>query len=379
MAQVITLTTPSRPSPVVRQPLEESIEARQDLLFVAIRWGFFAIMILVLSVLSIFVVDIPASCASYSRQFTTMAIWTGVSTTRFLFGASLWISAYRAFDVTIPASLQHDRLYKIIRWEFSLTLLGAMWAILGLLYFASGASSVCPGSNSFFLYEWCLTLISLQLLQFVSPIIFGIILRAANSSDNFCLIRFVERILLISILRQQYQTEPIAASRATIQSIPEEKYRHGRFGRTDGPPLCAICLSEFQDGEAIRILPCGGNGRSSVNVSQAPSSGEVVTDSSNVVSYSNNWWWNRRSPSSSSAAAPSASAPSSTSEEYHFPHVFHKACVDQWLSQNGTCPVCRASVRARSNTMSQQSTTTATTMNETAAAQSMPPTMNNYA
>jgi hypothetical protein len=25
-------------------------------------------------------------------------------------------------------------------------------------------------------------------------------------------------------------------------------------------------------------------------------------------------------------------------------HRYHKDCIDQWISGNGTCPVCRASV-----------------------------------
>jgi hypothetical protein len=56
-------------------------------------------------------------------------------------------------------------------------------------------------------------------------------------------------------------------------------------------PVCAICMVDFAGGEELRGLPCGPNAHPPVF------------------------------------------------------HVFHKACVDQWLLVNAICPVCRSSMR----------------------------------
>lgn len=71
-----------------------------------------------------------------------------------------------------------------------------------------------------------------------------------------------------------------------ISQLPEEVYRPGRIAADESGEgaSCSIYMTGYEAGEAIRELPCGGR------------------------------------------------------------HVFHKACIDNWLRINSNCPVCRANV-----------------------------------
>lgn len=55
------------------------------------------------------------------------------------------------------------------------------------------------------------------------------------------------------------------------------------FTQGERQEKCAICLNDYEKGEEVRLLPCGGS------------------------------------------------------------HVFHKGCVDDWLRINTSCPICRGS------------------------------------
>lgn len=73
----------------------------------------------------------------------------------------------------------------------------------------------------------------------------------------------------------------VGLSPAAISAIAEYEYRKGE-GLVEGSD-CTVCLSEFSDGEALRILPkCG--------------------------------------------------------------HAFHVPCIDAWLRSHTNCPLCRAAI-----------------------------------
>uniref|UniRef100_A0A7C8ZD80 RING-type domain-containing protein n=1 Tax=Opuntia streptacantha TaxID=393608 RepID=A0A7C8ZD80_OPUST len=75
---------------------------------------------------------------------------------------------------------------------------------------------------------------------------------------------------------------PPGLNKKTLQLLPTTKYVCG-LGSSDKQTDCAICLSEFADGDLMRILPqCG--------------------------------------------------------------HIFHVICIDTWLMSHSSCPSCRQSV-----------------------------------
>jgi len=72
------------------------------------------------------------------------------------------------------------------------------------------------------------------------------------------------------------------ASKREINKIPIEKFSRAEFAEKGFDENCSICLADFETSEITRILRCK--------------------------------------------------------------HVYHKECIDSWLTLNGTCPICRSEV-----------------------------------
>ena len=69
------------------------------------------------------------------------------------------------------------------------------------------------------------------------------------------------------------------AAEEAINQLETVEFRETEGGAGKSENCCAICLSDYEPGEQLRVLPCG--------------------------------------------------------------HRFHKACVDEWLRVNASCPTCR--------------------------------------
>ncbi|KAF0890099.1 hypothetical protein E2562_037660 [Oryza meyeriana var. granulata] len=69
-----------------------------------------------------------------------------------------------------------------------------------------------------------------------------------------------------------------------IEAIPEFQYRRGSSGAAAAVEQCAVCIAVVKDGDTLRRLPACG-------------------------------------------------------------HAFHAPCVDEWLREHATCPMCRADVK----------------------------------
>lgn len=76
----------------------------------------------------------------------------------------------------------------------------------------------------------------------------------------------------------------VPATANQIRALPEAKYRPGMFAADNSK--CAICMTDYSAGTAVRVLPCDAR------------------------------------------------------------HHFCKGCIDEWLRQSASCPVCRASMLA---------------------------------
>merc|ERR1719329_957205 len=82
--------------------------------------------------------------------------------------------------------------------------------------------------------------------------------------------------------------EHMALSAEDIDRIEIETFDSDKWEEGHGDPECLICLSEYENGEKLRVLKCK--------------------------------------------------------------HRFHVACVDQWLERNGVCPICKVDLHKSSDT-----------------------------
>lgn len=114
-----------------------------------------------------------------------------------------------------------------------------------------------------------------KLIIFFASIIFVLILFKLVAD-------FFDRRFSNNVMVQYYIISGLTA--AEIAQLPVASYQRKLSGDADNSE-CAICISELEDGEMVRMLPnCN--------------------------------------------------------------HVFHQECVDRWFCISGTCPVCRATVSA---------------------------------
>lgn len=91
----------------------------------------------------------------------------------------------------------------------------------------------------------------------------------------------LEALLLILMGRGGAQQQGLP--REAIEKIRKTKFRRNPQTRPGEEEKCPICITEFADGEEMRQLPCS--------------------------------------------------------------HNFHPECVDTWLVQNSSCPICKADMR----------------------------------
>lgn len=89
---------------------------------------------------------------------------------------------------------------------------------------------------------------------------------------------------VLQMVRQHEEQQAVGASEANIEALPTREFHAAQKQEGGGEEMnrCQICLEDFGEGDTLRTLPCF--------------------------------------------------------------HLFHAACVDQWLKGNGVCPTCRHKV-----------------------------------
>lgn len=190
-------------------------------------------------------------------------------------------------------------------------MLGLIWFVVGNMWlFGSGSTATCPNGATSPIYNLCMAMLLINYIQICLPCIVGILLIPVLCLCLPCVIRLLARL--------QDPMDGKGATRAAIDSLQTCTFREGMEiplmsgvrrggggaggGVNSGPSStsvsglesgdaaacdemqisCAICLSEYTEGEELRLLPCS--------------------------------------------------------------HTFHKSCVDEWLMVNATCPNCRGGI-----------------------------------
>jgi len=159
---------------------------------------------------------------------------------------------------------------------------GLIWFLVGNMWLFGGEDdpgTVChhPGQSP--IYNLCLAMIIVNYIQICLPCIVALLMVPVLC---FCL------PCLIHVLRwmRDPNLEGKGASAAVISRLPLLKFRDVAEGASASSVdmTCPICLSEFDEEDDVRMLPCK--------------------------------------------------------------HYFCKACIDEWLSVNSTCPNCRTNILA---------------------------------
>jgi len=137
-------------------------------------------------------------------------------------------------------------------WRFSklVSIATYGWFILGVVWLLNSTHCrTCPG-----LYRLCLSVVFVAVSRLLLTLIVFYHAFQPNPEES-------------------PQPKPTGASQDLINSIPLEQ-----FSKETCEVSCAVCLSDFEENEMLRRLPCG--------------------------------------------------------------HSFHSSCVDKWLKQNKRCPLC---------------------------------------
>jgi len=217
-------------------------------------------------------VALPVSMRRGESCGQPLAFWA------FVHAVTLFLALFVAWTVHWEPTEELDRMSPRRRFAENLRrplenfALG--WLIMGQVWVQSAADCETSAPVLFMLCFW---LIVIGFCYFLLPCIIIILMLPFLCFCLPCVIRLLARLTGIE------QQGRKGASKELIDTLPLKQFHAGLFEDEDDPQ-CSICLSSYEDGQDVRLLPCDGR------------------------------------------------------------HHFHKECVDEWLIVNATCPICRASV-----------------------------------
>jgi len=157
----------------------------------------------------------------------------------------------------------------------SLDALALIWFVVGNMWLLGGSDADCDDATKSPIYVVDVAMLVIQYAQICLPCVFAIAMVPVFCFCLPCVIR------LLASLHEP--TSARGASRRAISELPLVTYAPGlELGGEE--PSCSVCISDFERGDQLRLLPCK--------------------------------------------------------------HAFHSRCVDQWLTVNANCPLCRKSIFA---------------------------------
>jgi len=192
---------------------------------------------------------------------TRLRYWIIIFSSRLFFLIPLM---HMSRQVQLRGEDLHPQLKKLERWLKYFTF---FWFIIGQSWLYYGTSKQCR-------------------LLWVYSLILIIIIYVSLGRGLILLVIFLICSPCLCLLRRIYR-ESRTASRKSLQELETKQFIAGDVDleRSEGP-LCVICLLEYEDGDDVKVLPCG--------------------------------------------------------------HEFHSECVDLWLGKhNRTCPTCRHDITKR--------------------------------
>ena len=286
-----------------------SIALRRAILLAALKWA--AASLVLTSVTAGLIIqasglDICSGTSAYG--FALLETWVAVLTGRIFLGATLRLLIWFLWDARRPAETQMHVIVQLIRFEFMLLLCSVLWTTVAFMY-SWGSAGTCAGSP---LGRYAVALVVLLYCNFALPMLASLAVRAgmACGCRGFCVpaSRWLVRWGVLPAERPTPPPQPLPAAaglaspaaaaarrhaqlaalqqhvqlQALLSSLSETKFRPGVVAPEHS--TCSICLERYEDGQPLRLLPCDAR------------------------------------------------------------HAFHRPCIDTWLREHDTCPVCRVSL-----------------------------------
>lgn len=156
----------------------------------------------------------------------------------------------------------------------SLDALALIWFVVGNMWLLGGSDADCDEATKSPIYVVDVAMLVVQYAQICLPCVVAIAMVPVFCFCLPCVIR------LLAALHTEHG-DGRGASRRAISELPTVAYTDG-LELGGEAPSCSVCISDFEFGDQLRILPCK--------------------------------------------------------------HAFHARCVDQWLQVNANCPLCRTSI-----------------------------------
>lgn len=166
-----------------------------------------------------------------------------------------------------PAENERRQNSPLIIFNKILNFLWFTWFIVGMVWtFQALAEDKCT-STAPYLFRMCFSLMIIQIIILSLGVL-------------FCCCSCVVLILRVVVNPVERAAAPRGASDDLIRGLPTKRFKDGIVKKEDAS--CAICLSDYEEDEVVRFLPCG--------------------------------------------------------------HHYHRNCVDKWLVTNKACPFCKRNV-----------------------------------